>query len=97
MAIVNAKYKQNLLDIAAVELGNTEGVFDLAILNEISITDELQVGQQIIILDNVLDEELVNELKKKQAKPATADEFNNPIAHLEGIGYWGIGVDFTVS
>jgi len=62
---------QSLLDIAIQELGSAEGAFDLAVLNELSITDELEVGIELI-LPEVVNTDIVSYYAKKRLCIATA-------------------------
>ena len=41
--------KQSLLDIALQHAGGAEAVFELAGTNTISITDDLGIGQQLVL------------------------------------------------
>jgi len=94
MRSVIVKDFQTLLDVAVQEMGSVDSVFDLARLNDISITDALQSGQQILLPDAPADEYIVNEFETKQLFPATADKDSDKKG---GIGYMGIGIDFKVS
>ncbi|WP_264520397.1 hypothetical protein [Flavobacterium sp. N1994] len=63
MAII--RHNQSLLDIAVQECGSVFAAFDLAVANEISVTEELVPGQKIIIpnSDNTF-EQVANYFKK---------------------------------
>jgi len=71
---------QTLLDIAIQEYGTIESVFELAIANDLSITDELATGTILLIpefstLTNepiITNKEILNYYKKNKIKPATA-------------------------
>jgi hypothetical protein len=72
VALIN----QTLLDIAVQMYGNAEAAFDLARANNISITDNLQVGAVLGLPtdDSVggLNRPVANYFKNRGIKPATA-------------------------
>ena len=59
---------QSIPDIAIQELGSIEGALDIALFNDISITDELTVGQEIIIPDQVVDSNVANYFEQRNTK-----------------------------
>lgn len=62
---------QSLLDIAIQELGTAEAAFDLAVLNGMSLTYELEAGDNVKI-PAVCDATVVNYYKLNGIHPATA-------------------------
>jgi hypothetical protein len=90
---VKVKQGQSLLDIAIQHCGTAESVYDLAIANGLSITDELVPGQ-LLNLPAVTDKKTVSYFDTNEIKPATAVTAADLI--FEGIDYWGIDVDFIV-
>ena len=90
------KSGQWLGDVALRECGDFESVVDLAILNDISITDNVS-GK---ILENiaVADRKIVKHYLDNNLQPATAVGMS-PDAPLlpTGINFMGIEVDFVVS
>lgn len=89
--------KQSLLDIAIQCCGSVEAVFDIAVLNDLSITDELVVGKAIQC-DTVADVNIANYYRNRNLKPATALSLDDKITLTtnEGISYWAINDDFVV-
>lgn len=91
---------QWLGDIALQNLGAFEGVIALAIANNISITEDLQSGQEIILTD-IVSTPMSQYYNKRGLKPGTIRtavyEGETPIEPPDGIGYWFIGVDFIAS
>jgi hypothetical protein len=87
---------QSIFDIAIQELGSAEGAFDLAVLNGISITDELTPGQELA-LPTVVNKQIASYYANKGLKPATALTLTNMPAALGGIDYWAIETAFMVS
>jgi len=86
---------QSLLDIAVQECGSVEAVIAIAVLNNISITDDLQVGQ-VLQMPAPVNKQIAQYYKSKNLKPATAGnlDFMN---QDEGVGFWSIGNDFIIS
>lgn len=89
--------EQSLLDIAIQQCGDATAVFDLAVLNGLSITEDLHTGQ-LIVSDAVLDADVARYYSERNIKPTTgfSDEDKILTEKNEGIGYWAIGVDFIV-
>ena len=89
---------QSILDIAIAKCGSAEAAFEIALLNEISITEKLIPGQTLE-LPAVVKKDVVEYYQSKGINPATnitSDEFNSTIGG-DGIGYWAIENDFIVS
>lgn len=85
---------QSLVDFSIQHCGDATAVFDLAIENNLSITDELESGAELTITSAV-EQQIVDFFANKNIIPATEEkEEDKP---LTGIGYWRIGVDFKVS
>ncbi|NNV54520.1 hypothetical protein [Limnovirga soli] len=85
--------KQNLLDVQVLTTGDLSGLFTMALLNGIGITDDISSGQKLTKAV-AFDADVVNVLNERKARPATAIEPG--IEVLEGIDYWAIDVDFVV-
>jgi hypothetical protein len=90
-------FGQTLLDIAAQELGDASRAFEIAVLNNKSITDALTAGEQYICP--------VPALKVRDVLPVFLNEGNIPasddisgdiISKDEGVEYWGIENDFII-
>lgn len=84
---------QTLLDIAIQSGGSVNVVFDLAIENEISITDSLEAGK-LLRYQTISEPEIVNYYKYKGLLPATAIIDTRKQG---GIGYMAVRIDFIVS
>lgn len=94
-----ALHNQTLLDIAIRHCGTVEAVVDIAILNNISITDDLIPGQIILIPDKDYgNQEVINYFNANKIDPATAltDEHIELTEGNSGIGFWEIGNNFIV-
>ncbi len=80
-------------DISNDLFGKVDYAFDLALLNESSVTSIIPAGT-IIRYNSYIKEEFV--LKSMSGLPATA-VIVEEVQQQEGIGYWKIGVNFKVS
>lgn len=94
---VEVKPYQSLFDLAIQAQGTVNAAFEMAVLNNISVTDTLTAGDSISTSVETKDVEIATFYKNKELFPATAlraeDEFNsNPT----GIDYMIIETDFIV-
>ncbi len=90
---------QSWLDVSNHLYGNVGYSFELAVLNNLSPSDMLKAGQEIIYNpENTKDLLVLKSLNDNNSIPATArTEAGNEIPTLKGIGYMRIGGDFKVS
>lgn len=92
-------HNQSLLDLAVQHNGTVMSVFELAIANGFSITEELVPGQYADVPESALmDTELVGYFKAKKQNMATGfngSQGENIIPQL-GIGQMAIGSTFIV-
>lgn len=69
---VVVQHNQSLLDIAIQETGTAETVVAIAIANNISVTQLLEVGAEIVIPEDVVgNNEILKYYKKNNIKPVT--------------------------
>lgn len=90
---------QTLLDIAIRYFGTIEAVLSIAILNSISITEELVPGQTLELPNVDFGfQEVVAFFEVNKIQPATAltQEESDIIEGASGIGFWIIGNNFIV-
>lgn len=93
---ITVKNDQTLFDISLQSAGSIEAVFALAVLNGgLSITDPLEAGITLKADIAVVDADISEYLKKEMVLPSSG-KINEEVSVLEGIGYWAIGIDFTV-
>jgi hypothetical protein len=92
MSKVRVQAGQTLADIALRYCGSLESLFALATLNELPVTAALHAGHELQ-LPLATDRRAVRILEEGGAQPAA----NLDDAGREGIGYWTIGENFTVS
>ena len=91
-------HNQSLLDIAIQHTGAVENTFALAVVNGLSLTDDLPAGAEIKLPDSVnKDSDVLNYYTAKRLQPATAVIMLSEAERLEAIGYWVIQTDFKVS
>lgn len=61
---------QTLFDIAIQSCGSTEAAFELAVLNSLSLTDDIETGFELSLPD-VIDQDIATYFQNKNIKPAT--------------------------
>ncbi len=89
-------HHQSLLDLAIQYTGTAENVFDLALQNNRSITDDLEAGEALNFEPSTLNQnkDILNYYTAKNIQPATA--ITAAVEQPQGISYWAIGIDFIV-
>lgn len=93
---ITVRNNQSLLDISIQYKGTVEAAFTIALANNISLTDDLMTGQELIIPNTKYYNKLIlDNYQGKGFLPATAitDEFINKMDKL-GIGEMIINVNF---
>lgn len=87
---------QSVLDIAIQESGSVLAAFEWSIKNGLSITDELEPGQQLIKVNTgFINTDVVRYFKSKNQMSATGTK-RPPVPPGLGIGYMKIGINFKV-
>ena len=94
---VIAAYKQTLLDLALQTSGTAETALELALMNSLSLSDELESGDEITLPDLPKNRQMVKYYNVNGILPATGlkPEFSGIVNG--GINYMGIEIDFIVS
>ncbi len=88
---------QSLADIAVQECGGIASLVDLAIANNISVSDDLETGTELLI-NSLSNAGVKKYYKGRNIKPATTlTEKVQAEVQPQGIGYWTIGLDFIVA
>jgi hypothetical protein len=90
---------QTLQDIAIQYCGTLEALFDIAFLNNISVTEELSPGQILNIPEvDYGFQEVVNYflINKKQPATALTQEMISIIEGNTGIDYWALENNFII-
>ncbi|EPL7677430.1 hypothetical protein RG475_000565 [Elizabethkingia anophelis] len=96
LMVATVLHNQSLLDIAIQATGKAENAILIAVANNISITDDLEPGTELIIPDVPMDLDVIAYYRAKNIQPATAiktEEINYP----EGINYWEIEKNFKIT
>jgi hypothetical protein len=96
--MIQPKTKQSLIDIAVELCGNLEAVWEIAEVNQLSLTEDLSV-EQTVEIPTVSDQRVKTLFRSEKHSPATAvtDKEVEEEFVVGGIGYWFVGYDFVVS
>ncbi|KMQ69949.1 hypothetical protein ACM39_02605 [Chryseobacterium sp. FH2] len=91
-------YEQQIWeDISIYLYGKADYAMDLAILNNMSVTEDIAPGKMIkIFTDKELNRLVLYSLQSNNSVPATAVDLSMIEAEPEGIGYWIIKKNFIV-
>ena len=99
---ITVLHNQSLLDLALQHTGTIESIFELAVLNEKSVTDDMVAGASLNVpplSEGARNKDILAYYTAKKLQPATAftkaDE--EVFKRLEGISIWAINLDFVVS
>lgn len=94
MREVKVLYRQTIPDLAIQELGDAERAVEIAEMNGLSLTDELEAGQVLMLPDyDIQKRDVVQLFSDRALAPATGDE---DVTIDEGIDFWVIEKDFIV-
>lgn len=99
---ITVLHNQSLLDLALQHTGTIESVFELAVLNEKSVTDDMVAGASLNVpplSEGARNKDILAYYTAKNLQPATAftkaDE--EVFERLEGISIWAINLDFAIT
>lgn len=94
MRNITVRDRQNMMDVAIQHSGSIEAAFDWAVLNNISVSDELGTGMKLMpgAITNTI---MVSLFEAGSIVPATKD--SGAAIQPGGINYMQIGTDFKVS
>jgi hypothetical protein len=90
---ITALSQQSLFDIAVQTTGGAETAFDLALANDISLTEDPLLKQELTPVASV-NRGIVSYYAAYRLQPAT---WTTGIDEEEGINYWCIEYNFIVS
>jgi hypothetical protein len=96
---VRVEASQELIDIVIQELGDPSRLIEVALLNNISPTENLESGSYVVVpsYDNNK-KDIVRVFANPMNKPASGMANNqNSTIGLDGIDYWAVYIDFVVS
>lgn len=96
MQTITVRDRQSLLDLSVQYCGDVQNVFDIALTNELSITETeiLDTGMQLQIPPS-LNKAVAEYFRTGYYFPATAEVVENTADG--GIEFWAVEVDFFVS
>ena len=97
---VEVLHNQSLLDLALQHTGTIESIFELAMLNNLSITDDVVAGKVLTIpTETFTNNDILTYYIAKKIQPATSfsQEYKRISERQEGISKWAINLDFVVS
>ncbi len=83
---------QNIFDMALQMFGDATGVYDLAVINSLSVTDSIEPGTELNEPEFETNKSVVQYFTARNLKPATGNNQESG-----GIGYMGIDFNFIVS
>jgi hypothetical protein len=98
MPTVIIQQGQSLMDISIQKCGSATALFQLALLNGFSVTQDVPVGTEVL-LPAVVNAGIAQYFEDKGIVPATAEAAAKKFEQLQkgGINYMQVGVDFRVS
>ena len=96
MAIV--LHNQSLLDFAIQHTGSAQNAFEIAMANNMSITDQLTAGSELVVAGSIVnDVDVKNYYQSKSLQPATDITQNGEAEETpEGISIWILNQNFIV-
>lgn len=97
--VTNVHTRQSLLDIAVQHCGSVEQAFQMALLNGLSLTEDVQAGANLELAP-AADASVVSYYTVNELQPATAvtdEAMNDLLDDGDGIEFWAIEFDFVVS
>lgn len=93
--MIKAASRQCFLDLAMQYAGNAEAAVAMSVQNEMPITEDFFIGQQIK-KPVLVNEDVVTLYRTEKAVPASKDVRFGGNTQQEGIDYWIIENDFIV-
>lgn len=99
---ITVLHNQSLLDLALQHTGTIESIFELAVLNEKSVTDDMVAGASLNVSTlsvGARNKDILAYYTAKNIQPATAftKADKQVLERLEGISIWAINLDFIVT
>lgn len=89
---------QTMVDVAVQELGDLERLFEIALANDLPVSDELAAATVLAVDEpDRTKKAVVKMFANPSRKPASADTAGLVNERGEGIEFWGIENDFIIS
>lgn len=96
MNTVSVIENQTFFDLAVEQTGSVLSIFEMALANDKSITDDITASEEVIIPETKFFlKDMVEYFKAKNHNMATYGALDDFDSFL-GIGYWILEVDFQV-
>ena len=73
---------QTPLDLAIQNYGSVEGIVDLLLINNLSVTDTLEAGQQLQNSTELFNQDIVTYYDNRAIRPATGENLEFDISLL---------------
>lgn len=91
-------HNQSILDFAIQHTGSAQNAFEIAMANNMSVTDQLTAGTELVIPNSVaMDVDVKNYYQSKAIQPATDITQNGESEQSpEGISVWILDKNFIV-
>ncbi len=91
-------HNQSLLDFAIQHTGSPQNAFEIAMANDMSVTEQLTAGTELIVPETVaMDVDIKNYYSSKAIKPATdITQTEEQEETPEGISVWILNQNFIV-
>jgi hypothetical protein len=93
-AKLKIKPRQTLIDIAIQAGGTLDSLFEVASLNGVGITDDLEAGS-LVVSPAVSVMHVADYFRKYKLFPASATTALSEVLN-EGVEFWTIGYDFKI-
>jgi hypothetical protein len=98
MQTIKVQAGQSLFDIAVQYLGDVERVFEIADINGLMTTNEVEPGTWLVVPDlDMAKRYVVDAFSKRNLSPASITDSGIEAAALDGIDYWAIEDDFIIT
>ena len=90
--------RASFLDLALLAAGTLESAFEMCALNDVSLTDEVEIGREYTVLGlKGTEAETLTRIENEHIRPATEITASQLQAcAYDGIGFMGIEIDFRV-
>lgn len=82
---------QTIFDVAIQECGSAEAGYDLAMLNGISVTDDLTAGQELLVPE-ATNKQIKAYYSQKNIKPATA--YREDVTEISRVFFEELPIEF---
>ncbi len=95
--VITVLNNQNFLDIAIMYTGIVENSFDIAVFNEMSLTDQLTPGMSLTVPDDLeTDPDTVSYFMRQSLQPAMGVNDSISVPEGKGVGWMKVSKDFKV-